>query len=54
LPELVLEIVQDADGGYCAACLTDVIEATSAFFFGRECPARTRLHLIRDEILSVA
>jgi hypothetical protein len=69
MPELVFEVVQEADGGYCAECLTEniftqgntwaelrdnVIEATSAFFFDRECPARIRLHLTRDEILSVA
>jgi hypothetical protein len=48
MPELVFEIVQESDGGYCAECLTEsifteadkwdelrknVLEATSAFFF---------------------
>jgi len=69
MPELVFEVVQEADGGYCAECLTEniytqgdtweelrrnVIEATSAFFFDRPRPERVRLHLIRDEVLSVA
>jgi predicted RNase H-like HicB family nuclease len=69
MPELVFEVVQEADGGYCAECLTEniftqgdtwdklrqnVIEATNAFFFDRPRPARIRLHLVRDETLSVA
>ena len=69
MPELVFEVVQEADGGYCAECLTEniftqgdtwddlrenVIEATNAFIFDRPRPARIRLHLVRDEILSVA
>jgi hypothetical protein len=47
MPELVFEVVQESDGGYCAECLTEniftegdtwdelrknVLEATSAFF----------------------
>ena len=66
--ELVFEGVQDADGGYCAECLTEniftqgdtwdelrrnVIEATTAFFFDQPRPERVRLHLVRDEVLSV-
>jgi hypothetical protein len=69
MPELVFEVVQEADGGYCAECLTEniftqgntwdelrknVVEATSAFFFDRPRPERIRLHLVRDEVLSVA
>lgn len=69
MSELVLEAVQEADGGYCAECLTEgiftqgdsweelrrnVIEATAGFFFDRPRPARIRLHLVRDEVLSVA
>ncbi len=65
----MLEVVQEADGGYCAECLTDniftggdtweelrnnVVEATFAFFFDRTRPERIRLHLIQDEVLSVA
>ena len=69
MPELVFEAVQEADGGYCAECLTEniftdgdtrehlrenVLEATAAFFFDRPRPERIRLHFARDEILSVA
>jgi hypothetical protein len=69
MPELIFEVVQEVDGGYCAECLTEniftegntwdelrnnVVEATSAFFFDCPGPARIRLHLVRDEILSVA
>ena len=69
MQELLFEVVQESDGGYCAECLTEsifteadtwedlrknVLEATSAFFFDRPLPDRIRLHLVRDEILSVA
>ncbi|HEY3824844.1 MAG TPA: 2-phospho-L-lactate guanylyltransferase [Bryobacteraceae bacterium] len=69
MSDLVFEAVQEADGGYCAECLTEniftegdtwdelrrnVIAATTAFFFDRSGPERIRLHLVRDEILSVA
>jgi len=69
MAELVFEVVQEPDGGYCAECLTEniftqgdtweelrrnVVEATSAFFFDRERPESVRLHLVRDEVLSVA
>jgi hypothetical protein len=69
MPELVFEVVQEADGGYCAECLTEniftegetwdelhnnVVEATAAFFFDRSRPDRIRLHLVHDETLSVA
>ena len=69
MPELVFEVLQEADGGYCAECLTEniftegntwdelrknVLEATAGFFFDRQQPERIRLHLVRDEILSVA
>jgi predicted RNase H-like HicB family nuclease len=69
MPELVFEVVQEADGGYCAECLTEniftqadtwdelrknVMEATAAFFFDGTRPERIRLHLVRDEVLSVA
>jgi predicted RNase H-like HicB family nuclease len=67
--DLVFEAVQDADGGYSAECLTEniftqgdtwdelrrnVVEATAAFFFDQPRPQRLRLHLVRDEVLSVA
>ena len=69
MAELVFEVVQEADGGYCAECLTEsiftegdtwdelrknVLEAISAFFFDRPRPERVRLHLVRDEVLLVA
>ena len=69
MADLVFEAVQDADGGYCAECLTEniftqgatweelrsnVIDATAAYYFDQQKPERIRLHLVRDEILSVA
>jgi hypothetical protein len=69
MSELVFEVVQESDGGYCAECPTEsifteadtwdqlrknVVEATSAFFFDRPRPDRIRLHLVRDETLLVA
>lgn len=69
MSELVFEVTQEADGGYCAECLTEsiftegatwdelrqnVLEATSAFFFDRPRPDRIRLRLVRDEVLLVA
>ncbi len=64
MDELVFEIVQESDGGYCAECLTENIftqgdswdelrrnvrEAVAAFFFDWPVPASIRLHLVRDE-----
>lgn len=69
MPELVFEVTQESDGGYCAECLTEsiftegntwdelrsnVLEATSAFYFDRPRPERIRLRLVRDEVLLVA
>jgi len=69
MTELVFEVLQEADGGYCAECLTEniftqgdtweelrqnVVEAVSAFFFDGAVPQRIRLHLVRDEVVSVA
>ena len=69
MAELVFEVVQESDGGYCVECLTESIfsegdiwdelrtnvpGATSAFFFDRPRPERGRLHLVRDEVLLVA
>jgi hypothetical protein len=31
-----------------------VIEAVTAFFFDGQAPVNVRLHLVRDEVLSVA
>jgi predicted RNase H-like HicB family nuclease len=67
--ELVFEVVQEADGGYCAQCLTEDIftqadswdelranarEAVAAYFFDRPAPRSIRLHLVRDEVLMAA
>jgi predicted RNase H-like HicB family nuclease len=66
--EIVFEVTQDADGGFCAECLTESIftqgdtwdelrtnvkEAVEAFYFDRPRPAGIRLHLIRDEVLAL-
>ena len=67
--ELVFEVLQEQDGGFVAECLSEsivteadsweelrknVMEAVSAFFFDNAPPARVRLHLVRDEIFTVA
>jgi hypothetical protein len=69
MSELVFEVIQEADGGFCAECLTEniftqgddwgelrknVLEAVRAFFFDATVPERIRLHFVRDEVLSVA
>ena len=69
MAELVFEAIQEGDGGYTAECLTEniftqgdtweelrrnVLDATAAYFFDRQAPERIRLHLVRDEVLSVA
>lgn len=68
MTELVFEVTQDADGGYCAECLTESIftqgdgwdelrsnvkDAMAAFYFDQPGPERVRLHLIRDEMLAL-
>jgi predicted RNase H-like HicB family nuclease len=70
MKELVFEVTQEDDGGFCAECLTENIftqgdtwenlrrnvqEAVRACFFDQpQTPRRTRLHLVRDEILAGA
>ena len=69
MPELVFEVTQESDGGYCAECLTEsiftegntwgelrknVLEATLAYFSDQPRPERIRLHLVRDEVVLVA
>ena len=64
--EIVFEVTQESDGGYCAECLAESIftegetwealranvrEAVEAFYFDQAKPARVRLHLVRDEML---
>lgn len=67
MEELLFEVTQEADGGYCAECLTESIftegdtweqlrenvrEAVEAFYFDRPEPRHIRLHLVRDEMLT--
>ncbi|MDX2180881.1 MAG: 2-phospho-L-lactate guanylyltransferase [Bryobacteraceae bacterium] len=69
MTELVFEVTQDPDGGFCAECLTENIftqadswselrqnvrQAVEAFYFDGVPPANVRLHLVRDEVLAVA
>lgn len=70
MSELVFEVVQEADGGFCAECLTEAIftqgdtweelranvkEAVEVHFYKRKSkPHHVRLHLVRDEILARA
>jgi predicted RNase H-like HicB family nuclease len=64
--EIVFEVIQEGDGGFCAECLTENIftqasswdelrdnvrEAVAAYFFDRPKPSKIRLHLVRDEVL---
>jgi len=66
--EIVFEITQEADGGFCAECLTESIftqgdtwdelrtnvkDAVEAFYFDQSKPASVRLHLVRDEMLAL-
>ena len=66
--ELVFDVTQDQDGGYVAECLgedivtqadnwqelrANVREAVTAFYFDRSPPGTIRLHLVRDEIITV-
>ncbi len=66
--EIVFEVTQEIDGGFCAECLTESIftqgdtwselranvkEAVEAFYFDRPKPSSLRLHLIRDEVLAL-
>ena len=69
MTELVFEVTQEADGGYCAECLTksiftegdtweglraNVREAVGAFYFDGVGPERIRMQLLRDEVVPVA
>jgi hypothetical protein len=69
MEELVFEVVQETDGGFCAECLTENIftqgdswgdlrrnvrEAVRGFYFDKAPPKSIRLHLVREEVLSVA
>jgi len=68
--ELVFEVTQEEDGGFCAECLSENIftqgetweavrgnvrEAVRAFYFDQpQSRRRIRLHLVRDELLADA
>jgi predicted RNase H-like HicB family nuclease len=70
MSELVFEVTQEEDGGFCAECLSEDIftqgdtweavrknvqEAVRAYYFDQtEAPKRIRLHLVRDELLAGA
>lgn len=66
--ELVFKVTQEADGGFVAECLTESIatqgdtwqelcdmvkDAVEGYFFDRQKPRTIRLHLVRDEVLSI-
>ena len=66
--EIIFEVTQEADGGFCAECLTESIftqadtwaelrtnvkEAVAAYFFDSPNPGSVRLHLVLDEMLAV-
>jgi predicted RNase H-like HicB family nuclease len=68
LDELVFKVIQEDDGGYVAQCLTENIvtqgntwdelkemvkDAVEAYFFDAPKPRSIRLHLVRDEVLSM-
>ena len=68
MKELVFEVTQEEDGGFCAESLTENIftqgdtwedlrrnvrEAVRGYFFDQpQTPDRIRLHLVRDEVLA--
>ena len=69
MDELIFEVTQEADGGYCAECLTEAIftqgdtweelrenvkEAVAAFYFDRAHRAQCRLRLVRDDVVATA
>ena len=66
--ELIFEVSEEADGGYVAECLTESIvpqgdtweelramvkDAVDAYFFDGPKPQWIRLHLVRNEVLSM-
>ena len=68
MKELVFEVTQEADGGFCAECLSEsiftqgdmwvdlgnnVTEAVRAYFFDSPKPQSVRLHLVRDELFAL-
>jgi predicted RNase H-like HicB family nuclease len=68
ISELVFEVTEEAAGGYSAECLTENIftqgdtwdelranvkEATAAYFYDGPKPKYIRLHLVRNEVLTM-
>ena len=68
IDELVFKVIQERDGGYVAQCLTESIvtqgdtweelkemvkDAVEGYFFDAPKPRSIRLHLVRDEVLSM-
>jgi len=64
--ELIFEVTQESDGGFCAECLTDDIltpgdswdelranvkEAVAAFYFDAPAPRQVRLRFAGDEVI---
>ncbi len=66
--ELVFEVKEELEGGYSAVCLTESIvtqgdtweelramvkDAVEGYFFDGPKPQTIRLHLVRDEVLTM-
>jgi hypothetical protein len=66
--DLVFEVIQEANGGFVAECLAESIvnqadtweglranvkDAVAGYFFDGPKPRSIRLHLVRDEVLSI-
>lgn len=67
--QIIFEVIQEFDGGYCAERLTEsiftqgdnwdelrasVTESVGAFFFDRPKPTGFRLYQVRDEVFALA
>jgi len=67
--EIIFEVIQEADGGFVAECLTESIftqgdtweglrkqvrDAVEGYFFDQPKPKLIRLHFVRDEVLAPA
>jgi predicted RNase H-like HicB family nuclease len=68
ISELVFEVTEEAEGGYSAVCLTESIvtqgdtweelramvkDPVEGYFFDGPKPQTIRLHLVRDEVLTM-
>ena len=67
MSELIFEVTEEVDGGYCAECLTEAIftqadsweklrenarDAVNTFWFDDPRSVNIRLRLVRDEMLA--